>query len=118
MDAKKTYLIEANFSQKFVIFYHPHTNLFLEMLDSKSMENLMSNDLQVLNRTKFKNIPAAFNSEITYDPLHVVSRDVPETIDFSYSNSNSIYNWEVFFHLPYLMADALRKDQKFKEAMQ
>lgn len=39
------------------------------------------------------------------------------TVEFAYGSSFGIYNWELFFHLPMLIADRLSQDLKFEEAM-
>jgi hypothetical protein len=38
-------------------------------------------------------------------------------IDFSYRGSYSLYNWEIFFHVPMLLAAQLSKNQRFGDAM-
>ena len=38
-------------------------------------------------------------------------------ISFDLSDPNAIYTWEIFFHIPMLIANKLMKDQKFFEAM-
>lgn len=48
----------------------------------------------------------------------MVHWDYPkENIDFSYDGAYSLYNWELFFHTPLLIADRLSKNQRFEEAM-
>ena len=41
-----------------------------------------------------------------------------ELVDFFPNGSYSLYNWELFFHAPLLIACRLMKDQKFEEARQ
>ena len=40
-----------------------------------------------------------------------------EDIDFSFGGAYSQYNWELFFHIPLLIADRLSQNQRFEEAM-
>ena len=42
--------------------------------------------------------------------------DPRETVDFSPDGAYSPYNWELFFHAPLLIANALSKNQRFEEA--
>jgi hypothetical protein len=38
-------------------------------------------------------------------------------VDFSLAGAYSLYNWELFFHAPMLLANRLSKNQRFEEAM-
>src|SRR5262249_38104096 len=40
------------------------------------------------------------------------------TIEFGYGTSFGLYNWELFFHLPMLVAGALSQDLQFEQALQ
>ena len=40
-----------------------------------------------------------------------------EEVDFSTGGAYSLYNWELFFHVPMLIANRLSKNQRFEEAM-
>jgi hypothetical protein len=40
-----------------------------------------------------------------------------ENIDFSATGAYAIYNWELFFHIPLLVADTFRKARRFEEAL-
>ncbi|MDH5741233.1 MAG: hypothetical protein OEY77_13000, partial [Nitrospira sp.] len=39
-----------------------------------------------------------------------------EEFDFSSSGAYALYNWELFFHVPLMLAEQLRKNQRFEEA--
>src|SRR5262249_48129187 len=59
-----------------------------------------------------------FNFDFNYQPTTKVPPLHPiEDIDFSSDGSYSSYNWELFFHIPFLLATRLTKDQKFEEAL-
>lgn len=74
----------------------------------------------VLQRPEQQLAPPAsgtFNSQygpITahYDP----DSNADETVDFSVSGSFSQYNWELFYHIPMLIADKLSSNQQFSDA--
>lgn len=52
-----------------------------------------------------------------YRPSALVSRPYPvRDLDFTASGAYSIYNWELFFHVPFTMAVHLSKNQRFAEA--
>lgn len=39
-------------------------------------------------------------------------------VDFTWGGSNGIYNWELFFHVPMLLAGKLKQEQRYQEAME
>ena len=40
-----------------------------------------------------------------------------DTVDFSNGGAYAVYNWELFFHIPFTIACRLMQNQKFEEAM-
>src|SRR5690606_23371269 len=40
-----------------------------------------------------------------------------DDFDFTPWGAYSVYNWELFFHVPLYIAERLRKEQRFEEAM-
>jgi hypothetical protein len=52
----------------------------------------------------------------TYSPLAARRPFPKEKFDFSFGGSYAIYNWEVFFHIPFLIACQLNKNQRFADA--
>ncbi len=55
--------------------------------------------------------------EEVYEPEEVVDKPYPyEDVDFELDGAYSLYNWEIFFHTPLMVADSLSKNQKFAEA--
>src|SRR5215204_70222 len=56
-------------------------------------------------------------SPVHYDPLALVKRPYPvKDLDFSSGGAYSVYNWELFFHVPITIAIHLSKNQRFAEA--
>jgi len=54
-----------------------------------------------------------------YNPSDWVQAPTPvKNIDFTTSGAYSIYNWELFFHFPLMVAIHLSQNQKFKDAQQ
>ena len=57
--------------------------------------------------------------ETTYDPniTYIARKTFPrENVDFSPTGAYSIYNWELFFHIPLLIATSLSQNQQFENA--
>src|SRR5262249_28105166 len=63
-----------------------------------------------------------FRFRQTYQPTYLVvepsTEDLypKEVVDFTPDGAYSSYNWELFFHVPLLIANALSKNQRFEEA--
>ena len=53
----------------------------------------------------------------SYAPTALVARPHPvKDLDFTSSGAYSVYNWELFFHVPLLLALHLSKNQRFADA--
>ncbi len=54
----------------------------------------------------------------TYSPSEHLDDPYPRhDLDFSYGSAYSLYNWEIFFHAPMMLATQLSKNQRFADAM-
>lgn len=54
-----------------------------------------------------------------YQPTSLIESPFPaEEVDFSIASPFGIYNWELFFHMPLLIATRLMQNQRFEEARQ
>jgi hypothetical protein len=65
-----------------------------------------------------KPTPLLFEDVITrYGPSELVSAPYPvKNLDFTSNGAYSIYNWELFFHVPLTAAMHLSKNQRFEDA--
>ena len=48
--------------------------------------------------------------------LQLIGHEPTESYDFDHASAYGVYNWEVFFHIPMLIAEKLRTDQRWAEA--
>jgi hypothetical protein len=95
---------------QFVPFEHPFTCEFLTTLDKEQLRGLLSLSTQ-------ERVHPFFDR---YGPIEerVQEADAPvDEVDFRFDGTYEIYNWELFFHVPLLIADRLTKNQRFEEAM-
>src|SRR5262249_50000062 len=53
----------------------------------------------------------------TYSPVAVSQPFPRDEFDFSYGGSYAMYNWEIFFHVPLLVAVSLTRNRRFQEAL-
>ena len=97
-------------SYSFGTFYHPFTSEFIRQLNKDGLSGLFDRKLQRPDSKLelFKN---------KYKPTSCVGEYPIETVDFSNGGAYAVYNWELFFHIPFTIACRLMQDQKFEEAM-
>lgn len=99
-------------------FSHPYAGLFVRELDRGGVDGVLNRTMQ-----RFPNAypPGNAFSFSTYGPVAGVAAADPaaaaDTLDFSRSGAMSVYNWEVFFHIPFLVATKLAGNQRFEEAL-
>ena len=100
---------------RFYPFQHPYSCAFQKELNRAGVEGLLRRDTQLWNVRTFKS---------RYNPTGMVVRGDPKTeplypvedVDFSYDGAYALYNWELFFHAPLLIANRLSQNQRFEEA--
>ena len=117
----------------FVPFYHPYTCAFLE--------NIQRFGIPGLYDVRFRNNGNILEPDGVGQPLQLVLKDDElfareyypvgnvynppdgdrtlrpvQEINFSIMGAYSQYNWELFFHIPLLIASRLNTNQKFSEA--
>ncbi|HKU72381.1 MAG TPA: neuraminidase-like domain-containing protein, partial [Pyrinomonadaceae bacterium] len=96
---------------KFSTYYHPSIPVFFKSLNHSGVSGLLS-----LANQRLIDSPIVFD-DYSADAAQVDTTAKPrEDVDFSYSGAYSVYNWELFFHTPFLIATQLSKNQRFEEA--
>jgi hypothetical protein len=100
-------------------FYHPYTNLFWHEIFNGGLPALYQPALQASPATVDPSHSDTFSFKNTYNPVpgRVHWGEDGEIIDFSRSAPYSVYNWEVFFHLPFYIAQSLKQNQQFDDAL-
>jgi hypothetical protein len=92
----------------FTNFHHPYVCNFATQLNQFGISQLFAVSTQSLTD------PASFNS---YQPEGRVTQPWPiDDVDFQSGGAYEIYNWELFFHIPLLIATRLSQNQRFEEA--
>lgn len=129
-DTGRTYFVESEWvtiqhgsSQtlqlryRFAPFSHQYTALFLRELNRGGIPGLLRRAIQRFPQTFYPTNSFNFAS---YQPTGVaIAEPTAQTdvVDFSPRGATSIYNWELFFHAPFLIACKLTANQRFDEAM-
>ncbi|MDY6824482.1 MAG: neuraminidase-like domain-containing protein [Thermodesulfobacteriota bacterium] len=99
-------------------FYHPWAEVFQQEINRDGVAGLFRRRLQ-LYPGHYSN-RSAFSFAGQYAPAWGVNGEAAETeaLDFSRNGACAIYNWELFFHAPLMIACRLSQNQRFEEAMQ
>ena len=102
----------------FAPFHHPYTALFLRELNRSGADGLLNRKIQ---RFPEQYPPGNSFTFASYAPVATTTTADPNAVrdrnDFSRSGAMSIYNWETFFHVPFLIACKLMANQRFEEAL-
>ncbi|MEA2163477.1 MAG: hypothetical protein QOK37_1604 [Thermoanaerobaculia bacterium] len=94
---------------RFSTFHHPFLCAFETTLHREGVGALLSLQTQrMLESQSFESL---------YGPEAPVLKEYPQDeVEFRSGGAYELYNWELFFHIPLLIADRLRANQRFNEA--
>jgi hypothetical protein len=96
--------------------FHPFCCTFIKEINRYGLPELLTLANQMLSNDRI-GILAANEFLLTYEPTSIVRSPLPlEQVDFSPTGAYSIYNWELFFHMPVLIATQLDQNQQFDDA--
>ena len=101
----------------FFPFYHPYTALFMRELNRSGLDGLLNRRIQTAPQTYYPGNAFDFNS---YSPGSMSLPDKTaknDRVDFERYGAYALYNWEIFFHAPLMIACKLSQNQRFEEAM-
>lgn len=119
---------------EFQTFYHPFSTQFVTNLNAGGVKGLLGSDtmLNASNKPLYNDGGSTFvdNYDPNFQESYVLK--APSTSDFDagkaytyykenvcfdFFGANSIYNWELFFHVPMYIATRLSRNGKYEEAM-
>ncbi len=104
-------------SFQFFIHYHPFVELFIKELNIWGIKGLLNRQIQV-DPAAVPGSPPIFDfAAYQPDSANVVPQLPVEDVDFTPFGAYSPYNWELFFHVPFLIANRLSTNQRFEEAL-
>jgi hypothetical protein len=110
----------GSYSKRFLfeVFYHPYAGEFIRQLNRYGIDGLLSprTDGEVPRLRRQQLGDSDVFTAHSPNPFVVDAPYPADEIDFSYSGAYSLYNWELFFHAPLLIADRLSANQRFAEA--
>jgi len=129
---------ERTLSYQFYPHFHPYVAELVKQLIEKSVRGLQAEDTEYLQNSdgSLQTFPASYPNEskrgkpipklyaelfsiAQYNPSDLVQQPYPvKDLDFTSSGAYSVYNWELFFHVPLTVAIHLSKNGRFEEAQQ
>jgi hypothetical protein len=109
---------------QFGIFYHPFVCEFLTSLTRRGIPGLLTLENQSLNEPIRIRISAGgtwelqsvFEQQYTPNADNVQKPYPVQNVDFSYKGAYSLYNWELFFFAPMLIATRLAQNRRHADA--
>jgi hypothetical protein len=105
-----TYKPQRRVDYRFYAHYHPYTDELIEKLNLDGLQALFDPEFHAGLDRELK--PDFYQPSSTY----VKSPFPKHEIDVSDDGPYSVYNWELFFHAPLLVAVHLSVNQRFEEA--
>lgn len=110
LEEAQTYA-ELRPGERFLNLYHPLICPSRKTLYSEGMGALMSRRAQLRN--------SGFDFVGHYQPnMSVVANPVPvEDIAFQQNDGYAVYNWELFFHVPLMIAKRLANENRFEDSL-
>jgi hypothetical protein len=111
---------------KFKPLFHAYVCKFMAALNRGGINDLLTLQNQQLSDAELLiaglndgplNISITSTFTKQYRPRNVTKPYPIEDVDFSTGGAYSLYNWELFFHVPMLIANRLSANQRFEEAM-
>ena len=107
-DARTIWASTVGSAYRFQALYHPALKDFIKSLNRFGVRGL----LDLGSQTGYGNW-----SLDDYKPNYKLVNPPGEAIvDFDDKGAYSLYNWELFFHIPFLIALQLKNNQRFEEA--
>lgn len=119
---------ERELDYRFYSHFHPYVGKLVERLLQKSTSGLQAADTEYVKKAdgSFETLPDGKSKPVLYADFFaaryqpssdLVQKPYPvKDLDFTSSGAYSVYNWELFFHVPLTIAIHLSKNQRFAEA--
>lgn len=125
---KKYFVIqERDLSYRFTLHQHPYVQPLMQRLLRKGTSRLQAADTEYIKKPdgsfetlpdgKFKPVLYADFFKNAYQPSPLVQQPYPvKDLDFTSGGAYAVYNWELFFHVPFTIAVHLSKNGRYAEA--
>ncbi len=122
-DQWRWYWQSSYFPVALVLFqnhYHPWVDEFINIYNWQDVPGVLSLPTQQLGGSADPDPSDGYNyfaGASGYGPQPSVAQPYPQPIvDLCATGAYSLYNWELFFHVPFLIATLLSQNQQFQDA--
>jgi hypothetical protein len=125
---KHVIIQERDISYRFSLHVHPFVTQLVQRLIEESVRGLEAEDTHwertadetIETLPDGKNKPVLYAevfSSADYNPTALVADPRPvRDLDFTSGGAYSVYNWELFYHVPLAIAQQLSQNQRYAEA--
>lgn len=120
-DQVRTFLIRHNKKEDgfcFDVHYHPYVNLFMKHLNRYGIKGLLSPATSDPEQLAYQQVSTDFFSREYVSNAAAIRKTPIDTVDFDPEGAYAEYNWEVFFHIPLMMAVRLAENRQFEKAQE
>ena len=109
----------------FYSFQHPYVDVLIKQLNRYGVEGIL-NPREYGEAHDLRRQLMHERDDEQFDDIYDLGTRINdaegmlpvEEFDFEYGRAYSIYNWELFFHIPFMIANHLTQNQRFEEAQQ
>ena len=117
----KNFLIdnpEVYLTYKVECMHHPYVPRFIKELNRYGINGLLSPepDNELYRQQNRQNLFEGVNAAYSSLNRNLILEIEEENVTFRCDSAYGLYNWELFFHAPLMIADRLSKNQRFGEA--
>jgi hypothetical protein len=125
---RRTTIVDRDLSYRVFTHFHPYVAELVRELIERSVRGLQAADTDyqrtadgtVVSLPDGKPLPTLYEELFTanhYDPSDLVEEPHPvKDLDFSPEGAYSVYNWELFYHVPITIGIHLSRNQRFEDA--
>ncbi len=107
-------LVSWHKAYRFERFDHPYVYEFRKALAVHGIDGLLRRSTQPT--PKLQDLNQSLSS--FYQPSSVVESPFPrDEVDLMHGSPMGVYNWELFFHLPFTIAVSLSREGRYEEAL-
>lgn len=118
---------ERTLEYRFFLHQHPYVQPLMQRLLRKGTPGLQAADTEYVKKPdgSFETLPDGTFKPVlyadffknAYQPSPLVQTPYPvKDLDFTSSGAYAVYNWELFFHVPFTIAVHLSKNGRYAEA--
>lgn len=103
---------------RFASYSHFHVAEFVKSLNRSGIDGLLTLANQQLTDAQSNPFSQRYYPSNQVAGTYPIEAPYPvEDVDFQQSGAYSLYNWELFFHIPLMIAQKLSSNQRFEEAL-